>query len=194
MLVHSTDTTAATWIERSPTPPEQLITFGPAGFEAYGRLRFIPDPELAGQAETDADVPEGRELWAPQARRALAVLADFTATAAQCYFCVWDGVAGDVLSVAERQGPLVTLPDRRYVLFTGRLEDYVEGRDERFGDDAAPVPAFVWPADRRWCFTSDVDPHWAGIGAARAAVQRLLATPGLDVVEAAPAERPPAYR
>ena len=51
------------------------------------------------------------------------------------------GAAGDVLSQAELQGRLVTVPHRRFVL--GRLGDYVEGRDPRFGDDSAPVPAFV---------------------------------------------------
>lgn len=194
MLVHTRDTAVAAWLEGAPTPPDQLITFGPAGFEAYVRLRYLPDPEMPGQLETDADVPADRLLWAPQARRALEVLAGFTATPGECFFCFWEGAAGDVLSDTERRGPLVSVPHRRFVLFRGRLGDYTEGRDPRFGGDSAPVPAFVWPADRRWCFTSDVGPHWAGIGADRAAVERLLATPGLDVVEAVPPERPPAYR
>ncbi|MFG1869660.1 hypothetical protein [Micromonospora arborensis] len=194
VLRYTADTAAAAWLASSRTPAEQLITFGPADYEAYARLRYIPDPTSPDQRETDADVPADRELWTPQARRALHVLAPFTATPDQCFFCVWEGVAGSALSAAERQGPLVTVPHRRYVLFTGRLADYIEGRAEPFDGDSAPVPAFVWPADRRWCFTSDVDPHWAGIGADQAAVDRLLATVGLDVVQAMPTERLPAYR
>jgi hypothetical protein len=193
VLVHATDTTAAAWLVNSHTPPDQLITLGPAGYEAYARLRYIPDPAYPGQAETDADVAAGHPLWAAQARRALNVLAAFTETPDECFFCIWEGTAGDVLSATELQGPGVTLPYRRYVLFAGRLTHFIEVGDRPFYGDSGPVPAFVWPADRRWCFTSDVDPHWAGIGADRVAIQRLQRTSGLDIVEAMPNERPPAY-
>jgi hypothetical protein len=193
VLVHTTDTAPAVWLANSPTPPQQLITFGPAGYEAYARLRYIPDPTSSYQPETDAYILDDHPLWGSQARRALTVLGDFTDTADECYFCVWEGVGGNVLSPLERQGPLLTLPHRRYVLFTGRLSDYTETDAGRF-NDSDPVPAFVWPADRRWCFTSDVDPHWAGIGAEEAAVERLLSTKSLDIVRAIPNERPPAYR
>ncbi|WP_018255816.1 hypothetical protein [Salinispora mooreana] len=194
VLRYTADTAAAAWLATSRTPSEQLITFGPAGYEAYARLRYIPDPTSPDQLEIDADIPADRELWTPQARRALHVLAEFTITPDQCFFCVWEGAAGSALSATERHGPLVTVPHRRYVLFTGRLADYLEGHDEPFDGDAAVVPAFVWPADHRWCFTSDVDTHWAGIGADRTAVDTLLSTFGLDVVQAMPNERPPAYR
>ncbi len=193
VLLHTTDTAPAVWLESSRTPPQQLMTFGPAGYEAYARLRYIPDPTSPHQLETDADISADHPLWGSQARRALTVLGDFTETADECYFCIWEGVAGDVLSAVERQGPLVTLPHRRYVLFTGRLSDYTEAGGGRF-DDSGPVPAFVWPADRRWCFTSDVDPHWAGIGAEEGAVERLLSTKSLDIVRAIPGDGPPAYR
>lgn len=194
VLVYSTNTAAAAWLENSQTPPDQLITFGPAGYEAYARLRYIPDPTFPGQAEADAGIPVDHPRWATQARRALNVLADFTGTPHDCYFCVWDGIAGDMLSAAELQGPLVVLRHRRYVLFAGALKDFTEATDGPFAGDAGPVPAFVWPSDRRWCFTSDVDPHWAGIGADRGAIESLLKTPDLDVVEANPDEHPPVYR
>jgi hypothetical protein len=56
------------------------------------------------------------------------------------------------------------------------------------------APAFIWPADRRWCFTSDVDPHWAGIGGEAAAIDALIAADDIDVVRADPAVPAPAYR
>ena len=167
----------------SPTPPWQLVTFGPVGFELYARLRYIPDPTRPGQQEHEADVPDDQPLDESQAARALGILGAFTDTPEECYFCFWEGMGGDFLSSDVLQGPLVSVPHRRYVLFTGRL-----------GDELTEVPAFVWPADRRWCFTSDVDPHWAGIAAERAAIDALLADPKLDVVEARPDETPPAYR
>jgi len=150
VLVHTTDTGPAAWLVSSRTPPDQLITFGPAGYEAYARLRYIPDPTSPGQLETDADISADHPLWASQARRAVNVLADFTETPDECFFCIWEGTAGNVLSAIEQQGPLITIPHRRYVLFTGRLRDYIEAGEGRF-DDSGPVPAFVWPADRRWC-------------------------------------------
>ena len=194
VVVHTADTAAAAWLVNSQTPPDQLITFGPVGFEAYARLRYIPDPTGPGQLETDADIPADHPLWASQARRALNVLADFTETPDKCFFCIWEGIAGDVLSPTELQGPLITVPHRRYVLFAGHVRDYIEADDGPFDGESGPVPAFVWPADRRWCFASDVDTHWAGIGADRVAIEKLLDTPGLDVVQAMPNERPPAYR
>lgn len=47
-----------------------------------------------------------------------------------------------------------------------------------------PPPTFVWPADHRWCYSSDVDPRWAGIGASAAAIEPLTRRSDVDVVRA----------
>jgi len=96
---------------------------------------------------------------------------------------------------ARLRAPVVRLPHRSYHLFRGTTRD--------LGDwgptvalrphEQAPVPAFVWPADRAWCVTRDVDPHYAGVGAARAAVEVLVRDPVLDVVLADPAQAQPHY-
>ena len=52
------------------------------------------------------------------------------------------------------------------------------------GPRALVRPAVVWPADHPWIFTSDVDPHWAGIGASREAIKERLDDPVLDIVAA----------
>jgi hypothetical protein len=124
-----------------------------------------------------------------QARRALHVLARFTATPGELHFCVWDGYSDVELPPAR-----VRLPHRSYALFHGSLNDIDAWAGEAGRGAPVPPPAFVWPADRAWCFASDVDPHWAGIGAGRAAVDALLADPALDVVPARPAEPQPGYR
>jgi hypothetical protein len=54
-----------------------------------------------------------------------------------------------------------------------------------------PPPAFAWPVDRNWRFASDVDPHWAGIGAEQAAIDALVDDSELDVVSAQPTEAQP---
>jgi len=57
-----------------------------------------------------------------------------------------------------------------------------------------PGPAFVWPADHAWFVASDIDPHWAGIGADTRVINQLVADPRLDVVPADPRAAQPAYR
>jgi hypothetical protein len=167
----------------------QLITFGPAGYPAYARLRFVPDPDRPGQAEADAGVPGDHPPDIAQARRALHRLAGFTSTPDDCFFLVWEGYS----DIALPPGPVAELPHRRYAVFRGAVAGVDGWEDELGGGQPVAPPAFVWPADRRWCFVSDVDPHWAGIGAARAAVDALVADPGLDVVPARPGEPQPQY-
>ena len=192
-LSYCPDTTAAGWLVRSTTPVWQLITFGPAGFEKYARLRFIPDPSGPGQAECDAELPEDHPLDIAQARRALHRLARFTSTPEECYFCLWEGYSDTPLSPEVERGPLVELPHRRYALLRGSLEDIDAWEADLGGGYPIAPPAFVWPADHRWCLASDVDPHWAGIGAEQAAIDALIGDPQLDIVLARPAEDQPRY-
>jgi len=189
-----TDTSAADWLVHTRTPPFQLITFGPAGYAAYARLRFIPDPTRPGQAETDAGITAEWPSEISQARRALLQLMDFTAAPDDCYFCLWDGYSGTFQTPELTRGPLVSIPYRRYALFSGPLADIQTWEQDFGGGLPCPPPAFVWPADHRWCFASDVDPHWAGIGAEPAAIDRLVDDPDIDVVRAEPDVPAPAYR
>jgi hypothetical protein len=86
------------------------------------------------------------------------------------------------------------LPHREYALFTGDLGE-INQWEKDFGDGRpCPPPAFVWPADHAWCFSSDVDPHWAGIGATSGAIEALTARTDVDVVPASPDRVPLAYR
>ncbi|RCW46955.1 hypothetical protein DFQ14_101295 [Halopolyspora algeriensis] len=92
-------------------------------------------------------------------------------------------------------GPQVVVPNRAYFLFHGRLADghNWDDADLWVGQTRldAPVPAFVWPADHAWCVASDVDPHWAGIGADTHVIEQLVNDARLDVVCADPdAEQP----
>ncbi|MGI3785524.1 MAG: hypothetical protein ACRYG2_32660 [Janthinobacterium lividum] len=183
-------TSEGDWLGASGAPWWQAATFGPAGFEAYARLRFIPDPVRAGTAEADVELPDLHPSDLDQTCAALRVLAPFTGTPHACWFAVWDGW-GHGLEIPAGL-PLLELPHRRHALLRADLAD-VQGWQRALGRDSSVVPAFVWPADRRWCLASDVDPHWAGIGAEEAAVRALLAAPGLDVVRADPTEPQPSY-
>lgn len=191
-LRYSPDTSAAEWLLRSGTPAMQLITCGPAGFEAFARLRFIPDPGAPGASEADVEIPHDHPSDLEQSRRTLHRLARFTSTPQDCYFCLWDGYCD--LPPAARGGPLVELPHRSYALLRGPLADIDAWETDLGGGQPIAPPAFVWPADHRWCFVSDVDPHWAGIGAEQAAIDALVGDPQLDVVPAQPADSHPQYR
>ncbi|MFF4594455.1 hypothetical protein [Amycolatopsis sp. NPDC001319] len=183
------DTKAAEWLSQTGTSGERLILFGPAGYEAYARLRFIPDPERPGQAEADVRLPPGHKSDIEQTRTALRELSRFTETPDECYFCVWEGYS-DIRPQGET---FLTLPHRRYWVLRGTLTDLDDWENELGTGHPIAPPAFVWPVDRAWCFASDVDPHWAGVGAAREAVEALASTPGIDVVTARPEERQPVY-
>ncbi len=82
------DLSAAAWIASSDLPWQRLVTFGPAGFDGYARLRFIPDPVFEGQSENDATpVAQEHDLLGVL----FEVLGAETETPEDCYFCVWDG-------------------------------------------------------------------------------------------------------
>jgi hypothetical protein len=174
-LTLCSDVAAADWITRSGLPWYQLVTFGPAGFDAYARLRLLPDPVRPGQSESDAEAEDWRIEQLP---RLFAALAAHTTTAGDCYVGVWDGWG------QAEPAPKVVVPHREFWLFRGPLT----------GIGADDQAAFVWPADRAWCFTHDVDPHWAGIGGSAELIHHLVADPRLDVVPADPAEQQPSYR
>ncbi len=189
-LTYYPDTRVADWIARSGTPDMQLLMFGPAVFDSYARQRFIPDPTGPGQTEGDVPVPDDHRPDIEQARRTLHTLARFTTTPDDCYFGVWEGWPG--LAVPSGAG-LFTLPHRRYALFHGAVADIREWESRLGAGQPIAPPDLVWPADRSWFFASDVDPHWAGIGAAQAAIDALVADPAIDVVRARPTDDQPFY-
>jgi hypothetical protein len=80
--------TPADWIAAGDLPWHQLVTFGPAGFDAYARLRLLPDPVRPGQSENDVEAEDWRSTQLP---RLYEMLATHTTTPDDCYFCAWDG-------------------------------------------------------------------------------------------------------
>ena len=90
-LTPSSDLLAATWIASSAQSWQHLVGFGPSGFGAYARLRFLPDPVYEGQSESDNDIADDAPSETAQLRAALEVLAGHTRTPKDCYFCLWDG-------------------------------------------------------------------------------------------------------
>jgi hypothetical protein len=153
----------------------------------------VPDPSRPGQDEADVVLPEDHLSDRVQTQRALHHLAEFTATPDECYFCVWDGHPDVGLAPDISETAVLDLPHRRYVIFRSALSrSELFAQDQGPGSNVSPL-SFVWPADHSWCFAHDVDPHWAGIGAQRIALEALAADALLDVVPAVPEEPQPRY-
>lgn len=57
VLTICSDLSPASWIVTSDVRWDRLVTFGPTGFAAYARVRFIPDPTHQGQKESEARFP-----------------------------------------------------------------------------------------------------------------------------------------
>lgn len=188
---HASSAEPAAWVSKLTF--REATTFGPRGFGSYARLRFIPDPIRPGQSENEIQVPDDHPSDLDQARRTFAHLAEHTTTPDHCYLCIWDGFHFDRLPVGPGPHVMIDLPHRRYLLLEGPL-DGLRTWETELGDGGPLVPpAFVWPADHAWIFVSDVDPHWAGIGAQREAIAELLGDPVLDIVGADPTEPQPYY-
>lgn len=199
------DLSAADWIIGSDLPWYSLVGFGPSGFSAYARLRFIPDPIYRGQSENEVMLDPNHPVEIDQTRVAVETLIGDESAPVQGYMMIWDGWGDDAFPPSVRGGSQVSIPDevripyRAYYLFDLDLKDFVSGSSQETWqlatDRAMPEPAFIWPANRAWCITADVDPHWAGIGADHRGIERLIAHPGLDIVRIDPnGEEPPSYR
>lgn len=181
VLKFCTDISPARWIIDADLPWTVLVSFGPNGFDAYARLRFVSDPTFGGQSESDLDA-DAYTTEADTLAQACALLASETTTPDDCFFCLWNGWPGAV--APEPGGARVHLPNRDYHLFRGPVSDV--GRWNLPRTDSIPPAAFIWPADHAWCIAADVDHHWAGIGASTTAIEHLMSYPDLDIIQADP--------
>jgi hypothetical protein len=90
-LAPCSDLSAADWIIDGSVRWQQLVGFGPPGFDAYARLRFLADPAFEGQSENDVDRDLDEPSDVARLRALVETLTRHTDTSASCYFCVWDG-------------------------------------------------------------------------------------------------------
>lgn len=190
MLKYSSRTEEAGWIAGCETPPDRLITFGPAGFDAYARVIFLQDPTHSGQSEGDAgDLASGLSQLDVLAC-AVDTLLPFTSTPERGFFAVWD--SGVTPPTAARSTSRIDIPLRESFLVEGPFAELPRWHDD-LGLNAYDTPSFIWPADHVWCIAADVDPHWAGVGGSRAAIEALLADPLLETRIADPDEPQPRF-
>jgi hypothetical protein len=98
-----------------------------------------------------------------------------------------DGVDHDI-AVATVSGPLLSLPDREYVLLTAAVSEFA---DPTWPDRArigsrrgwSLTPNLLWPEDRAWFLASEIDFDSTVIGGSRALIDSILATSALETAE-----------
>jgi len=187
------DLTAAEWISSLDSPWETIATIGPPGYQAYGRLRFIHDPLFKGQSESDAEIPSEHLPDDEQLRVVVENLLNHTSTPDDGYLLTWMGWDEGAFPGSLWRQPQVLIPNREYLMCRVSLHEYCSGAVEAAWEAEArhpmPPPAFIWPADRAWCVTQDVDPHWGSIGGEPAAIDSLLEEKRIDVVPFDPDEK-----
>ncbi len=96
-LTPCSDLSAAGWLMTADAPWQHLVEFGPPGFPAYARLRFLPDPAHVGQSENDVEPDEDVPSDTVRLRAVLRALARHTRTPDDCHVCVWDGWGLDLV-------------------------------------------------------------------------------------------------
>jgi hypothetical protein len=110
------------------------------------------------------------------------LLAQYTSTSDQVWFCVWDGfgalkirpgggfilTSGRLRRIRRRDrrpppAPTLQLPDRAYYLFSGPIRGIGESMCEHWQSTN-----LLWPEDRAWCVATEIDFAWTYIGGGEA--------------------------
>src|SRR5215813_3990244 len=141
---------AAQWLLRSDVDWQDLVRYGPPGFDVYVRIAFPQDPQVS------AGDPSG-EAPGDAVRPALATLTSYTTTPSKGYAAIWEGWES---SAPVPQAPRVEIPNREMLLFTGPVEALRDAPALAWYGSAAGVnqePHLVWPEDHAWCLACDVD-------------------------------------
>ncbi|MFM1723774.1 hypothetical protein ABEU20_002346 [Rhodococcus sp. PAM 2766] len=192
-ITRCVDLSAARWLEQRDDDWRRLAARGPRCYDSYARLRIIPDPAYPGQLEGEVSVGPDALSDNAQIGIVLTALAGHTSTPDDCHFCVWDGWPSFAI---DDPMPKISIPNRDYFLFHGTVADAADWDAQMkalLHDIGAPTLAFAWPADRAWCVTCDIDPHFATIGAGTAAIDQLMAEAQVDIVADDPDVEPPYY-
>jgi hypothetical protein len=144
------DADAAQWLLRSDVDWQDLVRYGPPGFDLYVRIAFtqgsgVDAGNLSGQAPVDA------------VRATLAALGSYTTTPSKGYAAIWEGW---VSGASAPQAPRVEVPHRVMLLFTGPVEALRDAPALAWYGSAAggsQEPHLVWPEDQAWCLACEVD-------------------------------------
>jgi hypothetical protein len=163
----------------------------------------LPPVRPSQPAPWSSQGPREGGLYPPDAAVLASLARAWTATPDRCWFCVWDGhgwaavkltapgqpaePVPDPLPAEVRSGPRVRLPDREYLLYTGRAEDVTApgllGGDLPGEDQPANL---WWPEDRAWCVAGGIDLAWSYVGGPAGLIEQVLADERIEALPASP--------
>ena len=158
----------------------------------------LPSRHPAGPAPWRGQGPAQGRLYLPDAEALADILARFTTTAGDCWFCLWDGydlaavpatsagapptvALADPVPAEVRRGPRVKLPGRDYLLYAGPVEAITA-----YGPGRAQTANLAWPVDRAWFVASEVDLAWTYLAGSEALVEAVLADYRIEALPAGP--------
>src|SRR5215813_15269841 len=93
---------AAQWLLRSDVDWQDLVRYGPPGFDVYVRIAFPEDSEA-----DSGNLPD--EVPVDAVRAALATLGSYTTTRSKGYAAIWEGW---VSGASAPPAPAVGIPNR----------------------------------------------------------------------------------
>ncbi len=130
------------------------------------------------------------------------LLEGFTETPDRCYFAIWEGYgqfspggtavlsrAGDVTRLMTLSPPNEVLTadrmkgiGRDYLLYAGALSAIGSFFVNRWRDS----PSIWWPADRRWCVSTDIDLDSTYVGGSAGCLEALMMDQSFEVLRTSP--------
>lgn len=78
--------------------------------------------------------------------------------------------------------PVVRIPQRELLLFSGTLDDALESYYRPYGDFSFQSAYFWWPDDRAWVVATEIDLMSTYVGAATECVDAIVATEGIEAL------------
>jgi hypothetical protein len=153
--------------------------------------------------EWPGEEPEAGNLDQAALAQLLSVLERHTATAAMCYFALWDGygwisgspaveIAGSselippAFSSEVMAGPRLRHPWRDYLLFSGPLRGALAMGSRAGGWPPPQSPNIFWPQDRSWCVATEIDFDSTLLGGSAELIEVVLADPVLEAWQVLP--------
>jgi hypothetical protein len=139
-----------------------------------GSLEYIYN---GGQPGIWSDPPELGSPPRAVAERLVALLANYTSSADDCWFAVsdiWGARLHDNISDAPKFGT----DQRRFFLLRGPLRSALSSPHSEYGTDR--LPGLWWPKDRAWFVGSDVDLLSTYVGGSEACIAALVSDPDLE--------------
>lgn len=157
-----------------PQKAELTAWSGPDGYVAYARVLALPEPEGDGQppARLAPDLREQAPSDIQLVTDCITALKPHSTTPDDLFILLWTGYPySPRLPITT---PVSFVAIREYVVARGSIDAWSAWLADVDGSRGFP-PAFIWPADKSWCFSYDVGAHFAGIAGCEVAVSALVA-------------------